>query len=251
MNSDAVVALASSTFVGNSSQEASMLRSSPTTSLQNGVDGQLHDRTVPILDAFAELCVQDPSNDVVAIGLRLNLPNIQLLVATNDVEPNETTLTHIKKIWSLLKQISDSHFSHKADKLRNVDMDALSPEISFEAELLRLVYQYGYLKVCQRRDKYWKTFVEFVEAARDAGFSNLDEDDQWLLSNIMSFLQHLEIISSKIDDYHSCNWSVSSREMDYDFKPHLTRTLDDAKRILDDLTGCERLTEKFNVDREF
>jgi hypothetical protein len=248
MNSDAVVALASSTFIYSSSQQASMLRS-----------GQLHDRTVPILDAFAELCVQDPRKDVVAIGLRLNLPNVQLLVATNDVKPNETTLKHIEKIWSLLKQISDSHFSDKADKLRNVDMDAMSPEISFEAgkkqvlynKLLRLVYQYGHLKVCQRRDKYWDTFVEFVEAAQPAGFSNLDEDDQWLLSNIMSFLQHLEMISSKIDDYHSRNWSVSNREMDSDFTPYLTRTLDDAKRILDDLTGCERLTEKFNVDREF
>jgi hypothetical protein len=257
MNSDAVVALASGTFVGNSSKEASMLRST-TSSFQNGVDGQLHDRTVPILDAFAELCVQDPRNDVVAIGLRLNLPNVQLLVATNDVEPNDTTLTHIKKIWSLLKQISDSHFSDKADQLRNVDMDALSPEISFEAEkqvlynkLLRLVYQYGHLKVCQRREKYWDTFVKFVDATPVAVFSDLDKEDKRLLSNIGSFLKNLGIISSKINAYHSRNWTVSNREMDSDFTPYLTRTLDYAKRILDDLTGCERLTEKFNVNREF
>jgi hypothetical protein len=259
MNSDAVVALASSTFKGNSSQEASMLRSSPTTPFQYGVDGQLHDRTVPILDALAELCVHDPCEDVVAIGLRLNLPDVQLLIATNDVKPNETTLTHIKEIWSLLKQISDLHFFDKADELQNVKMDALSPELSFEAgqkqflynKLLRLVYQYGYLKVCHRRDKYWKTFVRFLEAAPDADFSNLDEDDQSLLSNVISFLQHLKTISSMINDYHSRNWSVSNHEMDSDFTPYLTRTLDDAKRILDDLTGCERLTEIVNVDCEF
>jgi hypothetical protein len=260
MNPDAVVALASSTFKGNSSQEAAILRSSQLTSLQDGVDDQLNERTVPILDALAELCVEDPTEDVVAIGLRFRVQNVELLVATNDVKPKETTLTHIEEIWHLLQEISDRHFSDKREQLQNVNMAEQSPELSFKAgkelvlynKLFRLVYQYGYRKFSARHIKYFKVFVKFLEATpAKEDFLKLDEDDQSLLSNVAGFIQHFQNISSKIANYHRRNWNVDNREMDTNFTPFLTQMLDEAKGITDDLTGCERLMDIVNVDREF
>jgi hypothetical protein len=228
-----------------------MLRSSQLTPLQDGVDGQLHDRTVPVLDALAELCVEDPTEDVVAIALKWRTGIVQLIVATNDVTPKGTILTHIEEIWRVLKQISDRHF---------FNMGELSPELSFKVgkelvlynKLFRLVYQYSYRKFSARHKKYVKVFAQFLQATpAKADFLKLDEEDQSLLLNVTGFIRHLKTISSKIANYHRRNWKVDDREMDTDFTPFLTQMLDEAKGILDDLTGCERLMDILNVDCEF
>jgi hypothetical protein len=193
----------------------------------------------------------------------LRLPKVQLLVATNEVTPNETTVKHIEEIWSLLKQISDRHFSDRADELKNVKMDVQSPEVKFKDDepkdvlcnkLFRLVYQYGYLKFRARHDKYWKVLEKFAKAWRGfpkEDYAKLNEEDQLLLSNLALFFSRLSGISSDIDTYHGNNWNVDDSEMSSEFTPSLLHTLADATNILDDLTGCERLTDIINLNREF
>jgi hypothetical protein len=258
MNPDAVVALASSTFIGNSSQEAPMLRSNGhPMSLQNGLHQQVNDRTVPILDALAELCVQDPNEDVIAIGLRLQLPKVQLLVATNDVTPKDTTIQHINEIWHLLKQISDRHFADKSHELEDVDMGGMSPniycsteeEMSLYNDLLRRIYRYCYLKFRKRHDKYWKVFQQFNEAwvalRREQGYVDERMD---LLNVLGDFASHLATIESDIETYRLKNWNVDDNQMSDEFVPLLEITSDEAKTILADGTACERWMEKVNCE---
>jgi hypothetical protein len=241
MNPDAVVALVSSTFKGNSSQETPMLR----------LHQQVNDRTVPILDALAELCVEDPNEDVVAIGLRLHLPNVQLLVATNDVTPKDTTIQHINELWNLLKQISDRHFADKFHELVDVGMSpkvycSTEEEMSLCSDLLRRVFRYGYLKFRKRHDKYWKVFEKFHDAWVALGDEqNYGED---LLDVLGPFMEDLANLSSDIDTYHRKNWNVDNRQMTKDLTPLLELILEGADTILADPTACERWMEKVNCE---
>jgi hypothetical protein len=252
MNPDAVVALVSSTFKGNSSHEAPMLRSNssgPPMSLRNGLHPQVNDRTVHILDALAELCVEVPDEDVVAIGMRLRLPNIQLLVATNDVTPKDTTIQHVNELWNLLKQISDRYFAGKAHELVDVGMGGMSPEVycsteeemSLYNDLLRRVFRYGYLKFRRRHDKYWKVFEKFYDAwaaLRDE--SNYEDENEDLLNVLGPFMSHLGTLSAVIDAYHFKNWNVDDHQFNEFFTPLSELMMDEASTILADPTACER-----------
>jgi hypothetical protein len=251
MNPDAVVALVSSTFKGNRSQEASMGHRHPM-SLRTGRRQQVNDRTVPILDAFAALCVEDPNEDVVAIGLRLHLPKVQLLVATNDVIPKDTTIQHINELWALLQKISDRHFPAKSHELGGMSGKvylSTEEEMFLYNDLLRRVYRYGYLKFRKRHDKCWKVFEKFHEAwvaFRDE--QNYEDERKDLLKLLGPFMSHLDVLSSDIDTYHRKNWNVDDRQMSEDFTPLLEVILEEANTILADRTACERWMEKVNCE---
>jgi hypothetical protein len=245
MDSDAVVALVSSTFRGNSSHRASELCSwGDSIPLLNGLHPQVNARTVPILDALAELSVKDPKADVVAIGLRVRLPTVQLIVATNDQTPTDATIQHIQKIWDLLKEFSAEHFARKAQY--EVDMGKKSPIMRIQSEketalycqLLREVFQYGYLKFLKRHKKYFTVFNTFEEAwvkmnKEQRGF---EDDSTEKLGNLVSAL---DLIAELVQLYHRDNWKVSDDDLAESFAPVLEQILLYGKAILDDKLSCE------------
>ena len=106
----------------------------------------LHDRTVAVLDALAYVAM-DKSSPVVAVGLTMN--PVQLVIATNEDNPTETMVEHLKAICSILKKISDTKFP---PKLSNVDLREVSPkpdltDVRLEAlcnDLFLMLYKYSY-----------------------------------------------------------------------------------------------------------
>jgi hypothetical protein len=85
MDPTTVVALVSSTFAGTERE------------LQDDVHHL--EPMIPALDALAELCFHNPIHEVVAVGLRLQLPTAQLFVATNDETPDTATMKHLNESW--------------------------------------------------------------------------------------------------------------------------------------------------------
>ena len=55
-------------------------------------------------------CVEKGQHDVAAVALKLKLPSIELLLATNDETPEQETVKHVKDVWRVLKEISRLYF---------------------------------------------------------------------------------------------------------------------------------------------
>jgi hypothetical protein len=253
MDPDAVVALASSTFTGTSSHEAPTLRSGDDeVSLQHGLHESVNERTASVLDALAELCVHNSKHDVVAVGLRLSLPEVQLLVATNDKTPDRDTIKHLKEVWHALNKISDEHFSKTSDK--NINMDVLSPEITASTEeeqslcndLLRRLYHYSYDKLLRRHDKYWKVLEEFQKALeKEHDLTDENEDASQILQ---TFVNHLRDLTGKITLCEKNNWEVDDTELKEDLLGLLDETLSTATAMLVDRTACDTWMSKVNCE---
>jgi len=65
------------------------------------------ERTFPILDALASICVSEPEKQVVAIGLQLNLSDgkVCLTVAENG-NVKKGLLAYLRQAWELMRQLS-------------------------------------------------------------------------------------------------------------------------------------------------
>ena len=67
-------------------------------------------RLVEVLDSVASLCVSKQRHEVIAVALR-NHPSrqsVELIIAGNEDLP-EATITHLNKVWGLLKEITALH----------------------------------------------------------------------------------------------------------------------------------------------
>jgi hypothetical protein len=254
MDSDAVVALMSSTFRGNSSHRASELGSGgDSIPLLNRLHPQVNRRTVAILDALAELSVKNPTADVVAIGLRVRLPTVQLVVATNDQTPTAATIQHIQKIWDLLKEISAEHFARIV--LREVDRHKKSSimvsqsekENALYCQLLREVFQYGYFKFFKRHEKYFNVLTTIEEA-----WKTMKKEQRGLEDNstekLERFVCSLRVIAKDVQGYHQDNWKVSDDDLAERFAPLLKQQLEDGKAILADKWACENWMKMVDSD---
>jgi hypothetical protein len=234
MDPNTVVALASSSFKGTGRELHDNVHNEPT---------------VPVLDALAELCVQNPKHDVIAIGLRLHLPAIQLLVATNDETPDTATIQHLNEIWSLLKKISDQHLAGK-----KIDMEVDSRSIyrptkeeqSLTNQLVRRVCQHSYLLFRKRHAKYLTVIEDFYRARREQ--QDFPDEIEDLLKVLESVLSYLRLISDTIEAYHRDNCKVDDIRMNQDFMPLLRDILVKANTLLADVEVCERWMSQVNCE---
>ena len=72
----------------------------------------LNYRSIPVLDAFAAICVKKGHYDVAAVALKPQLPKIELFPATNDeLTPEQEDVRRI------LKKLSHLHF-HGTERKR-------------------------------------------------------------------------------------------------------------------------------------
>ncbi len=178
------------------SDEALSFRSIPRSGpLTNGPDVALHDRTVAVLASLAYVSM-DNSSPVVAVGLIMN--PLQLVVATNEDNPTETMLKHLKTICCKLKKTSDTKFPHK---LSHVNLREVSPkpdltDVRLEAlcnDLFLKIYKYSYGRWKKKHLKRWKV----VEAFRDQLqlWKNADQETE------RDKIEHKQIFISHFIDF--------------------------------------------------
>ena len=268
MNPDAVVALAAATFGNTSSTEARGLRSC-TSEPTNGLHPVLNHRTVPILDAFAAICVKGGQHDVAAVALKLELPRVELFLATNDETPEQETIKHIQDVWRILKDLSHSRF-RGAGGDEKVDLRKASPphrftdreQRSLVNDLHRLVYKHSYLKLCRRQEKYMKVILKLKSLLEPGGKQStnkeedfMDEDndstkkEEYLRGSMLRLVKYLGLYSARLGEYHDVDWAVNADQMSK-FTVYLARIRELAKIILDGGDACERWMDKLNCKSE-
>jgi len=251
MDPDAEVALAVATLMGSSSDKAVSVtvRSSGHSILQNGPRSAPHDRTIPVLDAFAEICVKASGSGVAAIALKMpsattksttatndGTPKmrsltIELIIATNNKSPSPETIDHLVTVWGLLKKISDQRFSGSGT---NVNLRERFPPVDIQNEkeqavydeLFPHIYRYSYLKVQQRYKKYWSILERFtdlhqewmkrVQDSRDRGKKAQDDEDKKInyKSDLFTHLGDMVVLVQAVNDrlihFHENRWEVDA-----------------------------------------
>ena len=120
---DTVVALTAALLSGNVSKRSGVFGSGIVSS--NSTSG-LQSRTFAVLDALAGLCVCDPKSEVIAIGCRSQKNNTELIIASNNGAPPDSTLTHLQSVWQLLGDISERTFFGKES---STDSHVDSPQV--------------------------------------------------------------------------------------------------------------------------
>ena len=146
--------------------------------LQSVVAGILQDdegkeRTFPILDALARICVSDAEKQVVAIGLQLQLADrkICLTVAENEDVKNGL-VPYLGQAWEILRQLSQEF---KQDRLHRYTPKAystlhrkVSPTMpqgvgqDIKVRLFRHIYLYTKAKNDYRFSKSWDALEKFM-----------------------------------------------------------------------------------------
>ena len=268
MNPDAVVALAAATFGNTFTTKARELRSS-TSEPTNGLHPDLNHRTVPILDAFAVICVKEGQHDAAAVALKLELPKIELFLATNDETPEQETIKHIQDVWRILKELSHSRF-RGTDEKEKVDLREASPPHCFTAkeqrslvnDLHRLVYKHSYLKLCRRQEKYMKVILKLESLLEPEGkkSTNNEEDfmdevndltkkEEFLRENMLGLIDCHNLYSARLGEYHDVDWAVHADQMSK-FTVLLAIIREHANIILAGGDACERWMDELNCESE-
>jgi hypothetical protein len=159
MNPDAIIAL--TTEVLGSSKPKNSLRHNFQHSLHMHVP-RVNKQTEVVLDSIAGICISEASSSVVAVVLKLSLPTILFIVASNDENKNPSIAEHLTKVWNLLKGISDLIISDL--NREDIDMTLETPkrrsnsdaEESLADDFYSYVYVYSRAVVLKRLNKHEK-----------------------------------------------------------------------------------------------
>lgn len=131
-----------------------------------------NERTFPILEAFASICIWKPKAQVIAVSLQKD--DIQermcLTVAGNrGVDPK--VISHIREIWTILKELSDQYAEErnsKPDHGKWVGWTDVSPDPpkaigkDHKQMLTRRIYTFSMSKNRKRITKWWKGLYGFA-----------------------------------------------------------------------------------------
>lgn len=91
-------------WVGSLSCWPNLLRTSQLIRLSD----EGNHRLTRILDSIANICVSGSKGEVVAAAAQISKRDMRLIVASNDTLP-DSTITHLKEIWNILKQLSTDY----------------------------------------------------------------------------------------------------------------------------------------------
>jgi len=131
------------------------------------------ERTFPILDALASICVSDPSRQVVAIALQLQLKDLKLcLTVAENEKVKDGLVNYLHEVWSMLRVLSGKFTLDRASsgkQAQHYHYRRVSPIMPHDVgndiriSLFRYIYLYTRLKHKERVEKWWDRLSEFME----------------------------------------------------------------------------------------
>jgi len=131
------------------------------------------ERTFPILDALASICVSESKSQVVAIGLQLQLNDSKLcLTLAENKKVKQSLVDYLHEVWGMLRTLSGIFradrvgsgrpgpvFQYRKVSPRMPDGVASDARIG----LFRHIYLYTRSKNQNRFEKWWDPLSEFME----------------------------------------------------------------------------------------
>jgi hypothetical protein len=159
------------------------------------------ERTIDILDAIASIAIHKPEKQVVAVAFQMDRERkmVRLTIAENDVVSPHVT-DYIKKVWELLKRLSDIYTKNRGNEPRQgyKEESPPIPSIPSALNLMQLigvtVYQFSKAKILKRAKKWRPGLVEFGRAllfAYKDGSLGGDEKDKELQEECLSVLTRI------------------------------------------------------------
>lgn len=132
-----------------------------------------NERTFPVLDSLANICVSRPKGEVVAVALQLqiDLEMIRLTIAKNDdVERN--LVSYLTMIWNMLRALASQFAKERAQGSKASewnDFVEVSPPIppdvgrQLRMKIFRQIYTYTQEKNRHRVQKHWDGLHVFMK----------------------------------------------------------------------------------------
>ena len=131
------------------------------------------ERTFPILDALASICISDPRAQVVAIGIQFRLKDSKLCltIAKNEMV-KQSLVDYLHEVWRILRAMSGIFRVDRSStgvQGQMVKYRRLSPKMpdcvasDMQVRLFQHIYLYTRSKNQARVDKWWKPLSEFME----------------------------------------------------------------------------------------
>ena len=209
---------------------------------------------IAILDALAGVCAQGKGL-VVAIGLKMGKP-IELILATNEEYPSDTTAKRLAAVVSILKDLSDRKFYFG---FPNVDIRTVSPTVDLENmalqdlydELFIEVYRYSYGRLEFKHEKIRTVFenfhAQFLNSVENKGpQEDVVESYQLVLRGILLFrILFIDFQESLAKCFQSEKVDLTQMER---LKNRWRRVLTHAQDILEDSSACEYRASKVFTD---
>ena len=131
------------------------------------------ERTFPILDALASICVSDPEKQVVALGLQLKLKESKLCITVAENDKVKAGLVdYLRQVWGILRAMSLKFRANRSTQGKTAEWlqyRRVSPNIPDDVawdtriRLFRQVYLYTRAKNQYRVKKWWDPLAEFME----------------------------------------------------------------------------------------
>ncbi|PUU81797.1 hypothetical protein B9Z19DRAFT_1062368 [Tuber borchii] len=182
----------------------------PTIPLPNIIGGIVRDedaneRTFPVLDALANICISKPKGQVVAVALQLDkqVKRICLTIAENKTVEDEQ-VRYLASIWRMLKILASRYTNWReepSDPYRWKDFLDVSPQMPERVERdLRIsifcqIYRYLRDKNQLRIKKHWPPLCSFMEAFSKTNSSQLEEYE-------LDLTTAFQALKFAIEDYH-------------------------------------------------
>jgi hypothetical protein len=138
----------------------------------SGLDRATNERTFPILEAFASLCVWKSKAQVIAVSLQKDdiRRQVCLTIAENGGVDHKT-ISHVKDIWGILKELSDQYANERNKKADHGKWNGWTgdpPDApkgvgnKHKQMLIRKIYTFSMLKNRTRIDRWWKRLHDFA-----------------------------------------------------------------------------------------
>jgi hypothetical protein len=239
-NPDAIAALAAK-VLGTAHPRSSLRDSKPD--LQHGPNLHVDSRTATVLDSIAGICIREAKSSVVAVALKLSLPTVQFIIASDDESKTPAIANHLTDVWNFLKAISDLTLSGL--KRDDVDMESDTPDrgsnTSREMALVNSFYSYVYSYSCdailRRFDKHEERLAAFVDilkasAEQPANDINIKVKDEILPVQVIleMILEMIPIIRETLESSKG-NFKKTNKELREDlvtltsYQHHLAKAL--------------------------
>jgi len=197
-----------------------------------------NERTFPILDALANICISEPMGQVIAIGLQLELDQgkICLTVAENG-KVKEGVVEYLREVWEIIRGMSAKFLENRMQggcqpEERSLQSRRVSPIMPQDVardsriRLFRLIYSYTHVKHRMRINRWLpelQAFMKRLYKDRGTQFQGNEQDLQTTYRALLRAFRDYDV--KPLSMHHDTYWQTlySLLEVATFHAKHLTR----------------------------
>ncbi|RPA97099.1 hypothetical protein L873DRAFT_1147938 [Choiromyces venosus 120613-1] len=158
-------------------------------------------RTLPILDAIANISVSRERSQSIAVALQLDSQKkeIRLTIAENQ-RVTKALLDHLCNVWGNLQTLSNEY----AEQRTGASDQPMHMALTLKIQIFRDIYLYSLKKQMKRINKWFQNLGQFVKVLLNSrGSSNLQGFEVNLFDAVVALLTPLELVCKLHDNPQS------------------------------------------------